>query len=80
MPGALIEALAWANADPDAATATELRRLVAAAQQGDETAAAEIAGAFSGILEFGTAGLRAALGPGPNRMNRVVVSRAPLPD
>src|SRR4029450_5401458 len=29
-----------------------------------------------GILEFGTAGLRGALGAGSNRMNRVVVTRA----
>ena len=34
------------------------------------------ADAFAGTLQFGTAGLRGKLGPGPNRMNRVVVSRA----
>ncbi|WP_427016787.1 phospho-sugar mutase [Pseudarthrobacter sp. P1] len=50
---------------------------------GDTAAAAEaaaarreLADAFDGTLEFGTAGLRAALGPGSNRMNRVVVRRA----
>ena len=31
---------------------------------------------FAGTLEFGTAGLRGALGAGSNRMNRVVVTRA----
>ena len=56
------EALAWANADPDAATAEQLRRLVAAAELGDASAQAELEDAFSGTLEFGTAGLRAALG------------------
>ncbi|NYL27571.1 phospho-sugar mutase, partial [Salmonella enterica subsp. enterica serovar Typhimurium] len=31
---------------------------------------------FSGRLQFGTAGLRAALGAGPMRMNRAVVAQA----
>ncbi|MFT4083467.1 MAG: phospho-sugar mutase, partial [Nocardioides sp.] len=42
----------------------------------DPAAAADLADRFAGTLEFGTAGLRGALGAGPNRMNRVVVSRA----
>ena len=36
----------------------------------------DLADRFAGRLEFGTAGLRGALGAGPNRMNRVVVIRA----
>ena len=70
------DARAWIAEDPDAATAAELAAALAAAESGDSDAAAEIADAFAGTLQFGTAGLRGKLGPGPNRMNRVVVSRA----
>ena len=31
--------------------------------------------AFGGRLQFGTAGLRGAIGPGPNQMNRALVRR-----
>ena len=66
----------WLAEDPDTATASELRSLMERAQAGDAAAEAELADAFDGTLQFGTAGLRARLGPGSNRMNRVVVARA----
>lgn len=72
----LARASAWADADPDPATAAELDALIIAAEGGDRLAVAELEDAFAGTLQFGTAGLRGKLGPGPNRMNRVVVSRA----
>jgi phosphomannomutase len=69
----LEQARAWAAEDPDEQTRSELEALVAAAERGEET---DLADRFAGTLEFGTAGLRGALGAGPNRMNRVVVTRA----
>ncbi|WP_448059468.1 phospho-sugar mutase [Cellulomonas hominis] len=39
-------------------------------------ARADLADRFTGLLQFGTAGLRGAVGGGPNRMNRAVVIRA----
>ncbi len=72
----LDSARAWLAEDPDPATAQELSVLIGKAEAGDAGAEAELADAFDGTLQFGTAGLRGRLGPGSNRMNRVVVSRA----
>ncbi len=60
---------AWRDDDPDPVTVAELDALLA-----DEDEAA-LRDRFDAELGFGTAGLRGALGAGPNRMNRVVVRR-----
>jgi phosphomannomutase len=74
---ALVErATAWRDDDPDEVTRAELDELLHRVAAGDATAEADLADRFSGLLEFGTAGLRGALGAGPNRMNRSLVLRA----
>lgn len=77
LSGHLVQAAqAWLAQDPDPLTARELASLLDAARGGDNEAIAELTDAFDGSLQFGTAGLRGKLGPGSNRMNRVVVARA----
>lgn len=66
----------WLAEDPDPATAAELSALIGRAEAGEADAVDELSDAFDGTLQFGTAGLRGRLGPGSNRMNRVVVARA----
>ncbi|GAA3826951.1 phospho-sugar mutase [Nocardioides panacisoli] len=72
----LTRARSWLNEDPDPRTREELTQLLERVEDGDAEATAELADRFRGTLAFGTAGLRGALGAGPNRMNRVVVIRA----
>ena len=62
-------ARAWAATDPDPNTRLATEEMIA---NRDERALRE---AFGGRLQFGTAGLRGAIGPGPNQMSRALVRR-----
>jgi phosphomannomutase len=75
-PDLLERVTSWRDDDPDEMTRAELDAVLAAATSGDAEAGADLADRFAGLLEFGTAGLRGAMGAGPNRMNRSVVIRA----
>ena len=59
----------WIALDPDPATSSQLRAWL---DHGDESSLRK---SFSGFLQFGTAGLRGPVGPGPSCMNRAVVGR-----
>jgi phosphomannomutase len=63
----------WRDSEPDADIRRELSQLIDA---GDPVARAELEARFAGPLRFGTAGLRAPIGAGSTRMNRLVVRQA----
>src|SRR3954466_11460652 len=65
------QARAWAEADPDPVTRSEVDALLSA----PDPSKTDLADRFAGSLEFGTAGLRGVIAAGPNRMNRAVVLR-----
>jgi len=59
----------WLEQDPDPKTRAELKALL------DANDYKQLHELFHGQLEFGTAGLRGMFGPGPQRMNRVLVRK-----
>lgn len=74
--GVVAAARDWLAQDPDPVTRSSLDAAIDRAATGDGPAVQDLAARFAGRLAFGTAGLRAELGYGPLRMNRVVVTQA----
>ncbi len=65
----LAEVQAWIADDPDPVTSALLTSWI---ETNNEDALRK---SFNGFLQFGTAGLRGPIGPGPSCMNRAVVGR-----
>lgn len=64
-----LEILDWIANDPDPETSSQLNKWLF------ENNEVELRKSFNGFLEFGTAGLRGPVRPGPSGMNRAVVGR-----
>ena len=60
-------ATAWCALDPDPTTVAQTKAMIERADL------EELHEHFGAMLNFGTAGMRGALGPGPNRMNQLLV-------
>jgi phosphomannomutase len=67
--GLVTEVQEWIADDPDPITAAQLQQWL------DTSNEAELRTSFNGFLQFGTAGLRGPIRPGPSGMNRAVVGR-----
>ena len=63
------EAQEWITDDPDPQTAAQVQAWL------DTNNEEELKRSFAGFLQFGTAGLRGPVRPGPSGMNRAVVGR-----
>ena len=68
-------AKSWLADEPEPVHQAEISKLLSKSLVGDHRALSELEELFSGRLSFGTAGLRGAMRPGPNGMNRLVVAQ-----
>lgn len=63
------QAVAWRDADPDPVTRAAITQMI------DSQDVGALEAHFGSGLDFGTGGMRGPMGPGPARMNRVVIRR-----